>query len=502
MRELPAGTVSLLFTDIEGSTRLLEQIGDAYAERLHEHHRLLRDSFDRHGGVEVDTAGDAFFVVFRSASDALAAASEAQEFLAEAGPIRVRMGIHTGEPIRTEEGYVGMDVHRAARIAAAGHGGQVLLSRSTYELVDPHGLQDLGTHRLKDIGEIHLYQVGAERFPPIAGERSTNLPALTRALLGRERDRADLLRLLREGDRRLVTVTGVGGIGKTRLAIAVAVALIESFSGGVWFIDLTEVSDPALVEPAIGNALGTTVELASFLEGRELLLVVDNFEQVVGAAETVSRLLTRCPGVACLVTSREALRIAGEQEYSLPPLSGTASVELFLQRARLVDPGFEAEEDVLAELCRRLDGIPLAIELAAARVRLLDPRQLLQRLDNRLRVLASGARDAPDRHRTLEATIDWSYALLDAPEREVFARLSVFSGGWTLGGRGGMWGGYRRARSIGGEELGALRRRALRHVRDDPSVRDRAGSRGRLSGRAATQARLITPHWPSGRSRN
>ena len=432
MRELPAGTVSLLFTDIEGSTRLLEQLGDAYAERLHEHHLLLRGSFERRGGVEVNTAGDAFFVVFRSASDALAAATEAQTSLAEAGPIRVRMGIHTGEPIRTEEGYVGMDVHRAARIAAAGHGGQVLLSRATYELVDPRGLRDLGSHRLKDVGEIHLYQVGGERFPPIAGERATNLPALTTALLGRELEQADILRLLREDDRRLVTLTGPGGIGKTRLAIAVAAELIESFSDGVWFIDLAKVSDPALVEPSIGNALGTTVDLASFLRGREVLLVIDNFEQVVGAADTVSRLLTHCPGVACLVTSREALRIGSEQEYSLRPLSETASVELFSQRARLLDPGFDAEEDVLVELCRRLDGIPLAIELAAARVRLLDPRQLLQRLDDRLPVLARGTRDSPVRHRTLEATIDWSYALLDATERDTFARLSVFSGGWTL----------------------------------------------------------------------
>ena len=432
MRELPAGTISLLFTDIEGSTRLLEQIGDAYADRLHEHHRLLRGSFERRGGVEVNTAGDAFFVVFRSAPDALAAATEAQAALAEAGPIRVRMGIHTGEPIRTEEGYVGMDVHRAARIAAAGHGGQVLLSRATYELVDPRGLHDLGTHRLKDVGEIHLYQVGDERFPPIAGARSTNLPALTTTLLGREPERADILRLLREDDRRLVTVTGPGGIGKTRLAIAVAQELIESFFDGIWFIDLANVADPALVEPSIGNALGTTADLASFLRGRDVLLLIDNFEQVVGAAGTVSRLLTQCPGVACLVTSREALRIGGEQEYPLSPLSDTASVELFLERARLLDPGFEAEKDVLLELCRRLDGIPLAIELAAARVRLLDPRQLLQRLDERLPVLAGRGRDAPERHRTLEATIDWSYALLDATEQAMFARLSVFSGGWTL----------------------------------------------------------------------
>ena len=433
MEELPGGTVSLLFTDIEGSTRLLQELGDAYTEPLEEHHRVLRASFERHGGVEVNTWGDAFFVVFRSAPDALAAAIDAQAALETISSVRVRMGIHTGEPIRTEEGYVGMDVHRAARIASAGHGGQILLSRATYELVDPMGLRDLGSHPLKDVGEIQLFQVGETEFPPIAGARSSNLPTLRTRLVGREDERVDLIRRFREEGRRLVTITGPGGIGKTRLGIEVAGDLTDVYPGGVWLVDLSAVFDPALVEPAIGSALGTTAELTLFLGGRGTLLVLDNFEQVMEAADVVSRLLAGCPGVAFLVTSREALRLQGEQEYPLPPLSDTTAVELFLERARSLDPGFDADRDLLGELCRRLDKIPLAIELAAARVRLLDAPELLARLDARLPILTGGARDAPERHRTLDATIAWSYALLEPQEKELFARLSVFAGGWTLG---------------------------------------------------------------------
>jgi predicted ATPase/class 3 adenylate cyclase len=430
--ELPGGTVSLLFTDIEGSTRLLGEVGDAYADLLAEHRRSLRASFERHGGIELDTWGDAFFVVFTSAAAAMVSAKEAQVELESASPIRVRIGIHTGEPIRTDEGYVGMDVHRAARIAAAGHGGQILLSRATYELVDPTGLLDLGMHRLKDVGEMHLYQVGDRPFPPITGARSTNLPAMASAMLGREAEREDVLRVLGDDGVRLVTVTGTGGIGKTRLAVEVAGAVADSYRDGAWFVDLSAVFDLDLLEPAIGDALGTTAELTGFLKDRNTLLVLDNFEQIVGAAGTVASLLTLCPGLKCLVTSREALRIQGEHEYPLQPLAEAAAVDLFVQRARRLDPNFEPDHDVVARLCSRLDGIPLAIELAAARVRLLGARELLARLEARLPVLTSTARDAPERHRTLEATIAWSYQLLDSEERELFARLSIFVGGWTL----------------------------------------------------------------------
>ena len=430
--ELPAGTVSLLFTDIEGSTRLLGEFGDAYADLLAEHRRLLRASFERHGGIELDTWGDAFFVVFTSATGALVSAKEAQAELEAASPIRLRIGIHTGEPIRTDEGYVGMDVHRAARIAAAGHGGQILLSRATYELVDPAGLLDLGMHRLKDVGEMHLYQVGDRPFPPVMGARSTNLPAMASPMLGRADEREDLLHLLGDERVRLVTVTGTGGIGKTRLAVEVAGAVAGSYRDGAWFVDLSAVFDLDLLEPVIGDALGTTAELRGFLKDRDTLLVLDNFEQIVGAAGTVASLLTRCPGLTCLVTSREALRIQGEHDYPLQPLAEAAAVDLFVQRARRLDPNFEPDPGVVAQLCSRLDGIPLGIELAAARVRLLGARELLARLEARIPVLTSTARDAPERHRTLEATIAWSYQLLDTEERELFARLSIFLGGWTL----------------------------------------------------------------------
>ncbi|MEA2551725.1 MAG: hypothetical protein QOE25_1494, partial [Actinomycetota bacterium] len=431
METWPAGTVTLLFTDIEGSTRLLEELGDSYVETLAEHNRSLRASVENHRGIELNTWGDAFFVAFHSASDAVAAAIEAQGALEASGSVKVRMGIHTGEPIRAGEGYIGMDVHRAARIAAAGHGGQILLSRATYELLDPAGLRDLGSHRLKDVGEIQLFQVGDAVFPEVAGARSSNLPTFDPVLIGREEEQADLVRLFREG-RRLVTVTGTGGIGKTRIAIEVAAGLTDEFPDGAWLVDLSMVRDPELVESVIGGVLGTTMEPAAFLGGLKSLLVLDNFEQVVGAAGVVSMLLAGCPGVACLVTSREALRIQGEQAYALPPLSEAAAVALFLERARALDPGFDADYEMMKAICRRVDRIPLAIELAAARSRLLDASELLARLDARLPVLSSGARDAPARHRTLEATVAWSYALLAERERGLFARLSVFAGGWTL----------------------------------------------------------------------
>jgi predicted ATPase len=430
--DLPTGVVNLLFTDIEGSTRLLHEAGDRYADLLADHRRLLRASFGHHGGIELDTWGDAFFVVFPSASGAVAAAKEATAALERSSPIRVRIGIHTGEPILTGEGYVGMDVHRAARIAAAGHGGQILLSRATSELVGPDGLRDLGVHRLKDVGEIQLYQVGERDFPPISAVRSTNLPEFATPILGRERERDEVVRLLRDARARLVTITGTGGIGKTRLAVDVATALADAYRDGVWLVDLSATVDPDLLQPSISDALGTTAEPSAFLRERNALLVLDNFEQIVDAAGAVADLLAGCPGLACLVTSRESLRVRSEHEYALRPLPDASAVDLFVERADAVGVTVGVDLDAVGRLCRRLDGIPLAIELAAARARMLGPAEMLERLDEQLPVLSSTARDAPDRHRTLEATIAWSYELLEPEERLLFDRLSVFLGGWTL----------------------------------------------------------------------
>jgi len=431
MAELPRGTVTFLFTDIEGSTRLLQELGDGYAEALVEHRRVLRRAFASHGGVEVDTQGDAFFVAFGNASGALAAAVEAQTALAAGGPIRVRIGIHTGEPAATEEGYVGIDVHRAARISAAGHGGQIVLSQSTRELVDSAALHDLGKHRLKDVGELRLYQVGDEEFPSLKSLNQTNLPPPPTPLVGRKRELADLLRMLRVENNRLITLSGSGGIGKTRLALEVAAELLPAFEDGAWFVDLSSVRDPTLVEPAIAAALGAAGELADHLKDRELLLVLDNLEQVVAAAPNIGRLVDVCSRLTVVATSREPLRLRAEIEYPVLPLAEAPAVELFRQRAEAVAPDFDGDFELLTQLCERLERMPLAIELAAARVRILSIEQLLSRLERRLRVLTGGPRDAPARQRTLRATIEWSHELLAEDEMRLFARLAVFAGGWT-----------------------------------------------------------------------
>ena len=432
MRELPTGTVTLLFTDIVGSTRLLEELGDGYADALAEHRRLLRVTFARHDGVEVDTQGDAFFVAFGKASDALAAATDAQEALSAAGPIRVRIGMHTGEPARTDEGYVGMDVNRAARIAAAGHGGQILLSQATRQLVDGAGLLDLGEHRLKDVGAVRLFQVGDTRFPALKSIGNADLPLPPTPLLGRKRELADLLRLLRAERSPLVTILGPGGIGKTRLALAAAAEVAPAFADGVSFLDLSAVREPELVEPTIVAELGLLGRLVDHLREREMLLVLDNLEQVVEIGPDLAALLEASPRLAILATSREPLRVRAEVEYPLKPLAESPAVELFRERASTIDPEFDAPYELLTELSDRLERIPLAIELAAARVKVLSTDELLARLDRRLPLLTAGARDAPARQRTLRATIEWSYELLDQDERRLFASLAVFTGGWTV----------------------------------------------------------------------
>jgi predicted ATPase/class 3 adenylate cyclase len=445
MRTLPTGVLTLLFTDIDGSTRLLHELGDRYAPVLAEHRQQLRTAFERHGGVEVDTQGDAFFVVFTHAAGAAAAAIEAQRALA-AGPVRVRMGMHTGTPQLTSEGYVGMDVHRGARIAAAGHGGQVLLSRSAAEALrgETFELRDLGEHRLKDLASpewiFQLHSTGlALDYPPLRSLTNTNLPQPGRRLIGRDSELADVCRRIRAGDGRVVTLTGSGGTGKTRLAVQVGLELVEHFPNGVLFVGLAPLTDARLVIPAIAQTLGarespgeTTLEtLAAFLRMRRLLLVLDNFEHVLDAAADVAQLVSEAPGLTVLATSREALRIAAEREVPLAPLEQAQAIELFSDRARSVDPGFEADA-ATAEICERLDGLPLAIELAAARVKLLPPPSMLERLERRLPLLTSSGRDVPARQRTLRATIDWSYELLSPDEQALFRSLAVFAGGCDL----------------------------------------------------------------------
>jgi predicted ATPase len=428
--ELPTGTVTFLFTDIEGSTRLLQELGDGYADVLAVHRRVLREAWREHEGVEVDTQGDAFFVAFSRATDAVAAAVQAQSALAD-GRVKVRIGLHTGEPARGEEGYVGFDVHRAARIAAAGHGGQVLLSQATADLAGAD-VRDLGLHRLKDLSAPErIFQLGTDHFPPLKTLHETNLPVPATPFLGREQEVDQVSALLRRSDVRLVTLTGPGGSGKTRLALQAAAAAGDGYDHGVWWVPLSALADPRLVDAAASQALGSEDVLAEAVGDKRLLLVLDNFEHLVDAAPKVSETIASCPHLTVLVTSREPLHIDGEWELAVDPLREREAVALFLQRATAVRSDFSANGEV-AEICRRLDCLPLAIELAAARVKMLELPALLQRLEQRLPLLAGGSRSAPERQRTLRATIAWSYELLKPGEQASFAKLSVFAGGCTL----------------------------------------------------------------------
>ena len=423
MPDLPRGTVTFLFTDIEGSTRLLHDLGpERYANALAEHRVVLRAAFARHGGVEVDTQGDALFVAFPTAPGALAAAREAQAELA----LPVRMGLHTGTPLLTAEGYVGPDVHRAARIAAAGNGRQVLVSAPTAALIDSGGLRDLGEHRLKDLSASErIYQWGDGEYPRLKTLHQTNLPVQPNALVGRAHELAEISELLRAGT--LVTLTGPGGSGKTRLALQAAAELADEFSDGVWFVSLAAVTDAALVESTVAQVLGAPDDLNAFVREKKLLLVLDNLEQLLPEASPVVASLE----ARVLATSRERLNISREQEYPVPTLASTEAVTLFTQRARQLRPDFEPDEHV-AEIARRLDGLPLALELAAARVKVLTPEQILARLGSSLDLLTSGSLDLPERQRTLRATIEWSDELLDEVERRLFAALAVFAGSFDL----------------------------------------------------------------------
>lgn len=429
MPEFPRGTVTFLFTDIEGSTRLLDEQPNTYPGALAEHRRALREAFAHHGGVEVDTQGDAFFVAFARASDAVAAAEDGQRALGN-GPVRVRMGLHTGEPTATADGYVGLDVHRASRIAAAGHGGQILLSQSTRDLAGRDDVHDLGEHRLRDLStSVRIYQLGDGEFPPLRTLFATNLPAPPTPFIGRKRELAGVEALLRRDDVRLVTMTGAGGSGKTRLALEAASAVSERYEHGVWWVPLSAISKADDVMPAVGRALGGG-SAADAIGNRHLLLLLDNFEHVMAAAPEVATLLGDCRRLDVLVTSRERLSLQGEHLYSVQPLARNEARELFLARARAITPDFEADRR-LDELCADLDDLPLAIELAAARTSLMTVGQLLERLGARLDLLRAG-RDAEARHQTLRTTIEWSFDLLSPDERRLFAALSVFRGGWTL----------------------------------------------------------------------
>ena len=426
---LPSGTVTFLFTDVEGSTRLLHELGaEGYAEALAEHRRVIREACTRHEGVEVDTQGDAFFFAFPTAPGAIAAASEMTKALSS-GPIHVRVGLHTGTPLLTEEGYVGGDVHRAARIAAAGNGGQVLVSSSTAQLVELE-LTDLGEHRLKDLSAPErIFQLDDGEFPVLKSLYRTNLPVPATAFLGRESELAEVLALLSREDTRLLTLTGPGGTGKTRLALQAAAEASDAFPDGIWWVPLAPLRDPTLVLETAAQVVGSKNGLAEHIQNKAMLCLFDNFEQVVEAGAELAELIAACPNLDVLVTSRERLRVQGEQTYPVPPLAEPDGVALFAARARAVDPSFTPTEAV-AELCLRLDSLPLALELAAARTALFSPKQLLERISQRLDLL-KGERDADPRQQTLRATIEWSYDLLAAEEQRLFRRLAVFAGGCT-----------------------------------------------------------------------
>jgi predicted ATPase/class 3 adenylate cyclase len=469
---LPTGTLTFLFSDIEGSTRLVQVLGAGYPGVLERHQALLRAAFDEAGGVEVATEGDSFFVVFRSALAAVGAAAAAHRALAaepwpdDSGGVRVRMGLHTGEAILGGDNYVGLDVHRAARIGAAAHGGQIIISDMTRGLVAGSlppdlSLRDLGEHRLKDIDEAErLFQVAVsgltQEFPPPRTlVTPTNLPAEVTDFIGRKREMQEVADLVRHA--RLVTLTGPGGTGKTRLALQVASQLRGEFTGGVFFADLSLLTDPALVPTTIASALGVREQpdrpllasLQAHLRDRRLLLVLDNFEQLQAGAPLVAQLLETAPDLAVLMTSREVLHLRGEREYAVPPLGlpDAASlshldalaqydaVALFIRRAQAARPDFQidsASAPAVAAICARLDGLPLAIELAAARIKLLDPEAILRRLEGSLSLLTSTSRDLTERQRTLRGAIDWSHDLLDQTERTLFRRLGIFVGGCTI----------------------------------------------------------------------
>ena len=513
MSELPSGVVTFLFSDIEGSTRLVKTLRARYPRILAEHRRLVRAAVGRHGGHEVDTQGDAFFVAFAGAKQAVLCAVEIQRALAghewpAGAQVRVRMGIHTGNAVPTGGGYTGLAVHRTARICAAAHGGQVLVSQATQTIIEDDEeapgftLVDVGERKLKDLDRpVRLFRLAAPglgppdpsaAWPPgrgTAGDVPAAAPAVpgdiagtagrpaepgallagahpvpATPLVGREREAAAVEDLVLGEGVRLVTLTGPGGVGKSRLVVEVARRLGPAFADGVRFVELAAVPAADLVPAAVAAGLGLTTsagrliaDVVSHLRSRRLLLVLDNFEHVVSAAGLLAELLAAAPGVVVLVTSRVVLRLRGEHEFAVPPLPvppagpgrgggdvrDYAAVGLFVERAHAATRGFAMtgeNAEAIAEICRRLDGLPLAIELAAARVRLLPPQALTSLLGQRFSLLTGGARDLPERQRTLRNTLDWSYGLLSAGEQAMLARLGVFAGTFGLPAAGAVCG--------------------------------------------------------------
>jgi len=472
---LPVETLTFLFTDIEGSTVLLRRLGEGvYARVLADHHSLIRSGLAAHGGQEVGTQGDAFFAVFSSPKACVMAVVEMQQTLESHGwpegeRVRVRMGVHTGEAAQTVTGLVGLDVHRAARVAAVAYGGQVLLSETAAALVRdslPPGaaLRDLGAHRLKDLGRpeqiFQLHAAGMQiEFPPLRSLGNpalpNNLPAQLATFIGRDRELAEVRALV--GSSRLVTLTGAGGSGKTRLSLQVAAELLDGSGDGVWLVELAAVSDEDAVAPAICRALGIAAQpgrpvpeiLLDALAPQDVLIVLDNCEHLIGAcAKTADAIVRHCPRVHLVATSREPLGIGGETIYRVPPLSlpppgdgglpapgSSDAVALFAERAKEQGVGLVLDEEtgpLMVSICTRLDGLPLAIELAAARLRSLSVGALHDRLDQRFRLLTGGSRTALGRQQTLEATVDWSYSLLTDAEQQLLRRLSVFAGSFDL----------------------------------------------------------------------
>jgi predicted ATPase/class 3 adenylate cyclase len=512
MTQLPTGTVTFLFTDIEGSTRLLQELGPDYSSAQADHMRIMRDAITAGGGVEIRTEGDAFFAVFPSATGAVAAAVLAQRAMndhhwSHDRPLRVRMGMHTGEGILGGDDYLGIDVNRAARIAAAGHGGQVLLSEATRAVViddlpDGVSVRDMGAHRLKDFPEpTRLHDVVIDglpaEFPALKTlEVPSNLPSELTSFVGRERELETVMDLLRST--RLLTLTGPGGSGKTRLALRAAAGVLDRFPDGVFFVELAATSEPDLVPSVIASTLRKGEEgprsvletLVIELRNQNSLLVLDNFEQVIEASPAIATLVRGVPQIRLLITSRSPLRIQGEQEFPVPPLelpdparpprpeelTGFEAVALFVERAMAIDPSFVLDQEnsgAIAEICRRLDGLPLAIELAASRLRLLSPSAMLERLDHALSLLTGTARDLPPRQRTLRGAIEWSYDLLAPEIAALFRRICVFAGGFT----------FAAAERIGAPEdepgvdmlegLDALLGTSLVRRRSEPAVHDR-----------------------------
>jgi predicted ATPase/class 3 adenylate cyclase len=462
MASLPRGTVALLFTDIEGSTRLLERLGDKYGAVLQRHRDVLTAAFTVHGGVVVDTEGDAMFAAFDKPTAAVAAAIDAQRaILAETWPpggqVRIRMGLHCGEVELAGGGYVGLPVHVAARVSAAAHGGQIIITEITGTLAGDPGTLDLGRHRLKDVGEFRLLQLRApglqESFPAprTLSALPNNLPAPVDSFIGRQVELAELAEAIRAD--RLVTLTGPGGSGKTRLALEVAASLVPAFPDGVWFAALATIHDGTHLVETVSQVLGVSDiageaiadTLERWLNDRDLLLILDNCEHVVEAAAGLcQRLLPACGRLRILATSREFLDVRGEHAIQTPPLAVpddlalaplSDAVQLFLARAHARAPAFrpgDADLGTVLQVCRRLDGLPLAIELAAVRLRAMSLAQLASRLDDQFWRLTGGGRTEIARQRTLEAVVAWSYDLLSEVEQHALARLAVFPDHFTL----------------------------------------------------------------------